>query len=421
MPLRFVHTADLHLDSPFVGIAGSAPAEIAATLRDATFATYDAIVDLCISERVDALLIAGDIYDGADRSLRAQQRFVGGLDRLHRAGIRSFVCHGNHDPLDGWEAGLALPGSCHRFGPDVEAVPFDPADPARGTVYGVSYPRQSVRSNLARTFQRGPHPGPAIAMLHCNAGTDTGHEPYAPCTIEDLAATGMDYWALGHVHTARILRQENPAIVYPGNPQGRHARETGPRGVVLAAIDDYGRVSMETRTLDAIRWETLDVSIVQVADIAGVASAAEAAVAQALEDAGGRPLVYRLTLTGRGPAHAGLRRPGTIEDLREGLNAASGHPFAWCGRVVDQTRPEFERERRLAGGDFLSEVLALVDTARADPAVRELLARDLTTLYTADRARRYLGNSLPEGAEFDALLSEAEDIVVEYLDGEAVP
>lgn len=421
MALRFVHTADLHLDSPFVGIAGTAPAEIAATLRDATFATYDAIVDLCISERVDALLIAGDIYDGADRSLRAQQRFAGGLDRLHRAGIRSFVCHGNHDPLDGWEAGLPLPASCHRFGPDVEAVPFDPADPARGTVYGVSYPKQSVKHNLARTFRRGPQPGPAIAMLHCNVGTDTGHEPYAPCSVDDLAATGMDYWALGHVHTARVLRQNGPAIVYPGNPQGRHARETGPRGVVLATVDDSGRVSMETRTLDAVRWATIDVSIAQLDDIPALTAAAEAAVAQARDDSGGRPLLYRLALSGRGGLHADLQRPNVVDDVREGLNDASGSPFAWCARLDDQTRPPFDRQRSLAAGDFLGEVLALVDSARADPEVRGLLARDLPVLYEADRARRYLGNSLPEGAEFDALLSEAEDIVVEFLAGEPAP
>ena len=117
--LRFVHTADLHLDSPFTGLRAIAPDEVSGVLRSATFDVYDNIVDLCIEERVDALLVAGDVYDGADRSLRAQLKFVDGLRRLDEAGIRSFICHGNHDPLDGWEARLDLPAGCVRFGPEV--------------------------------------------------------------------------------------------------------------------------------------------------------------------------------------------------------------------------------------------------------------------------------------------------------------
>ena len=120
--LRFVHAADLHLDSPFGGLRSLAP-EIAETLYQATFKAYDNIIDLCIQEQVNALLIAGDIFDGADRSLRAQLKFRDGLIRLQEANIRSFICHGNHDPLDGWEAQLTFPEGCHRFGSELEQVP----------------------------------------------------------------------------------------------------------------------------------------------------------------------------------------------------------------------------------------------------------------------------------------------------------
>ena len=117
---RFVHAADLHLDSPFRGIHNEAPAHVAQTLSNATFDAYRNIIDLCLQEEVDALLVAGDIYDGADRSLRAQLRFVDGLKQLDRAGTRSFICHGNHDPLDGWEARLDLPESCVRLDPKLQ-------------------------------------------------------------------------------------------------------------------------------------------------------------------------------------------------------------------------------------------------------------------------------------------------------------
>ena len=120
MPLlRFVHAADLHLDSPFTGLKAAAPDNVANALYAATFTAYENIIDLCIDEGVDALLVAGDVYDGKDRSLRAQLKFVEGLRRLDEAGIRSFVCHGNHDPLDGWEAKLNYPPGCKRFGRDV--------------------------------------------------------------------------------------------------------------------------------------------------------------------------------------------------------------------------------------------------------------------------------------------------------------
>ena len=130
--LKFVHAADLHLDSPFVGMRSEAPDYVADALSRATFDAYANIIDLCIRERVDALLIAGDVYDGGDRSLRAQLKFGDGLQRLDDAGIRSFACHGNHDPLDGWEARLDLPGGCVRFGPEVTGMPIFPAGTGEG-------------------------------------------------------------------------------------------------------------------------------------------------------------------------------------------------------------------------------------------------------------------------------------------------
>jgi DNA repair exonuclease SbcCD nuclease subunit len=419
MSLRFVHAADLHLDSPFLELASSPDAErVARTLRDATFAAYDAIIDLCIRERVDALLVAGDVYDGADSSFRAQLRFVAGLNRLHEAGIRSFVCHGNHDPLDGWEAGLDMPGSCHRFGPEVESVPFDPANPSRGTVYGMSYPRQSVKENVARRFRRDQQGGVAIGLLHCNVGSNTGHAPYAPCTLEDLVDTGMDYWALGHVHTAQVLRAQSPAVVYPGNPQGRHPNETGPRGACLVNIDDAGRVTIESRPMDVVRWSNLSVPIDGLGGLQELLDRIESDVGDALEAAEGRHLLYRLALTGQGELHHDLQRTGLLEEIRSDRNDAIGSPFAWCGRISDITRPAFDRQQALGAGDFLSEVLALVDGARGDPAAQNELAEGLDVFYANDRARKYLKDELPTGGEFERLLTEAETLIAEFLAGD---
>ena len=190
-----------------------------AYLYSATFDSYENIIALCISEGVDALLVAGDIYDGADRSLRAQRAFIDGLRSLDAAGIRSFVCHGNHDPLDGWEARLSYPDSCRRFGPEFAPAPIFPNEPERALVYGISYPTRDVYENLVSRLGPVDKRAFTIGLVHANVGGNTDHALYAPCSLDDLAQSGIDYWALGHVHTRQVLGERTPTVVYPGNPR----------------------------------------------------------------------------------------------------------------------------------------------------------------------------------------------------------
>src|SRR3990170_6276133 len=251
---RFVHTADLHLDSPFVGIQ-EVDDRVASELREATFRTFDRIVELCLERRADFLLVAGDIYDGRDRSLRAQLRLRDGLKPLSEAGIPSFIVHGNHDPLDSWAATLEWPDRVHIFGgKSVTAQAVERNGETISHVYGISYPTQEVRKNLARRYQRTEDGPFAIGLLHCNVGDDTGHEPYAPCSLADLVQPGMDYWALGHVHNHRILSGKEPMIVYPGNPLGRNPRELGARGCYVVEVDETGHPTAEFIAVDTIRW-----------------------------------------------------------------------------------------------------------------------------------------------------------------------
>ena len=419
--LRFVHAADLHLDSPFRGIRSEAPEYVAETLRRATFDAYENIIDLCLREQADALLVAGDIYDGADRSLRAQLKFVDGLNRLDAAGIRSFVCHGNHDPLDGWEARLALPPGCVRFGPEVSGAPVFPDTPERAVVYGISYPRREVRENLSPLF-RGLFESNArvagfnVGLLHANVGGNPDHDSYAPCSVGDLSDTGLDYWALGHVHTRQVLREERPTVVYPGNPQGRHPLETGERGVYLVEVDDYGAVSLDFRPVDVVRWNTLAVGI------AGLESeqelldaieraAASCAAASCAEAAGGRAVVFRLTLTGRGPLHRWLRRADTVEELREHINDQFAHfsPWLWCERIQLDTAYHVDRERVVQREDFTGDLARLSTELRYDSSALAELRELLRGLYVNSNAGTYLRNHLPSDDELRELLAAAED------------
>jgi DNA repair exonuclease SbcCD nuclease subunit len=135
----FIHTADLHLDSPFAGLR-QVDGAVASLIKDATFRAFDNVVDLALAKKVDFLLVAGDVYDAADRSLRAQLKFAEGLKKLTNSGIRCFVCHGNHDPLDGWSASLRWPEGVHIFGPELESIPLALGGEDAVVVHGISYP-----------------------------------------------------------------------------------------------------------------------------------------------------------------------------------------------------------------------------------------------------------------------------------------
>jgi DNA repair protein SbcD/Mre11 len=412
--LRFVHAADLHLDSPFKGLREVGPVHVADRLVNATFSAYEAIIDLCIAERVDALLVAGDIYDGSDRSLRAQLKFVDGLNRLEAAGIRSFICHGNHDPLDGWEARLTLPAGCHRFGKRVEAVALGPG----ATVLGISYPTRDVTDNLALEFGSVPRSGFSIGLLHCNVGSNPEHAAYAPCTLDDLARAGIDYWALGHVHTRQVLSARSPTVVYPGNNQGRHANERGPRGVYLVEVDDSSQVSLDFRETSVLRWEAASVDISALQTEQDLLDAVDRAVAALVDGADGRDVVFRLNISGRGHLHHTVRRPNFIADLQERLAEtwSESSPFAWCERVEVLSSPPFDRVARLEGGDFLGDLLRLIDAAREDPDMLTRLAGEMQPLYGHARAGRVLGNSTPSAEAVRELLDDAEAACLEALE-----
>ena len=410
--LRFVHAADLHLDSPFRGIRNEAPPQVADALAQATFDAYQNIIDLCLLEQVDALLVAGDIYDGADRSLRAQLRFVQGLGRLDAAGIRSFICHGNHDPLDGWEARLALPEGCVRFGPEVEGFPVFPEEPERAVVYGISYPTREVRENLSPLFSGAAMgTGFSIGLLHANVGGNPDHDAYAPCSVADLADAGLDYWALGHVHTRQTLREREPVIVYPGNSQGRHPNEPGERGVYLVEVDDGGTVRLEFRPVDVVRWETLSLDIGALETEQDLIDAATSVAEESLDAAGGRHVVARLTLTGRGSLHRWLRSGDTAAAIREQINDhwADRATWLWCEGVQLDTAAPVDRDLLAQREDFLGDLTRLAGEMReSDEALAEF-RQLLQPLYSRRELREFLRDFVPSDDEMRELLAAAEE------------
>ena len=251
-----------------------------------------------------------------------------------------------------------------------------------------------------------------IGLLHANVGGNTDHALYAPCSLDDLAQSGIDYWALGHVHTRQVLRERAPTVVYPGNPQGRHPNETGARGVYLVEVDDTGNVGLEFHSTDMVRWERVSIDISAMETEQDLLNEIDDAMQGLLDGAEGRSVVVRMTLTGRGELNWFLRQPGATDDVLAGVNDqwAERLPFVWCERIEDETAAAIDRDALRSGEDFLAEVLRTADQIREDP---ETLQDGLAELYQHRRFRQHLAE-LTE-AEITALLDEAEALAVNLL------
>ena len=411
----FIHAADLHIDSPFKGISTQC-AILSEKLQRSTFLAFDELIEACISHKVDFLLVAGDVYDGADRGLRAQLDFHSGLTRLANAGIHSFVVHGNHDPLDGRVSSLEWPEEAHVFGKTAETVTVKVNGDEVATVSGISFPKKDVRSNLSKKLEPGPSDLYRIGLLHCNVGSDTGHEPYAPCELADLKSFGMNYWALGHIHTRQTLSKD-PLVVYPGNIQGRSIREQDDRGCYLVRVDAHGKAELEFLPLDVIRWRQISVSI----DDLDTLDALDLRLSETLEAlpaaAAGRDIVCRVRIEGRGVLYKNLRVEGAGDDLlarvRESL--ASSDPRVWVQHIELDCRPEVDLEQRAQQGDLLAEVLSV---AKEHGASAEGLDRiktgALDNLWQNNRVRKALAELDEE--QIRRILTEAELLCLDLME-----
>ncbi len=225
--ITFIHAADLHLDSPFKGLKDVPPA-ILKEMKEASFVSFQKIVGEAISRQVDFLLLSGDLYDGEDRNLRTQVRFRDEMIRLEQAGIQVFIIHGNHDHLAGKWVTLEMPANVHVFPAETMSEKIAVRN-VTVRIYGCSYPVQHVKQRIVDTYRKMEDGDYHIAMLHGNMEGQSGHGNYAPFSLKDLLDKEMDYWALGHIHKRQELSL-SPPIVYPGNIQGRHRKESGIKG-----------------------------------------------------------------------------------------------------------------------------------------------------------------------------------------------
>lgn len=417
MEFTFVHAADLHLDTPFSGMARLSP-EAAEALREASLEAFDDLVRLTIREGAAFLLLAGDIYDGEERGLRAQLRFLRGVRRLAERGIRVFIVHGNHDPIGGWSAVREWPEGVTVFPPgEVRRSPVDLGGRRLALVHGISFGRRHETENLALGFRRGEGPGLQVGLLHCHLGSDPAHAPYSPCRLEDLLSTDLDYWALGHLHRRQFPAEGGPWVAYPGNLQGRSLSptETGAKGALVVRASEGGVRSVRFEPLDRVRFVDDEVAVDGLEDLASLADALACRGDERRRQHRGRHLVLRVTLSGRGPLHTELRRRGAVEELLADLRQNEEHrsPLLWWEALRDRTRSRRDCRRLERRDDFTGALTRLARRLDGEPRALEAFYEEhaATSIHGLDRLAAH-----PGGRETADLLHRALNRALDLLE-----
>jgi DNA repair exonuclease SbcCD nuclease subunit len=374
---RFIHTADIHLDSPLRGLAGyDGPA--AERIRTATRQAFDNLIGEAIDQKVGFMVIAGDLYDGDWRDYQTGLFFARQTGRLAKANIPAFVLYGNHDAESQITKRLTLPGGVSAFSArKAETFILNELGVA---LHGQSFRQRDVTDNLVPAYPEPVDGAFNIGVLHTGLGGMGGHANYAPCTLDELIAKGYDYWALGHVHQGAVLH-ENPHVVFPGNLQGRHIRETGPKGAYLVSVEDHEIVELIPLHTDVVRWSHLQVTVDGCNRNADALERVRHAIEQAIGGADGRLLACRIELTGCTEIHDHLLI--STEHLLAEARAAAlgfGDDAAWIDRVVVATEPVLDPSVLAAREDAMGELHRMLGGAAADSDLLGQLEADISEL-----------------------------------------
>lgn len=412
--VTFIHTADLHIGAPFRGLRAVSP-KWAKRLREAITESYDRVIDAALESQVDFVIIAGDIFDSARASYADYLRFFNGLKRLNDAGIHAYLCAGNHDPYTSWKQDFfAFPERTKMFSadrPSFEVFERDGAPLAllggRG-YYNQTWPAdKDIAEGITRQAAMngtGCEQAPfAIGVIHTGLNLDPTKAPTDPAA---LLASGMDYWALGHIHIHYVYPGTNPKMAFSGCVQGRDINETGERGAYKVTLTEGAPIKLEFIPTASVVWQKMRIDVSECSSIADISDKIMRELFRENGKSHCEEMGARITLTGKTPLHRVLDAPGVIEDLRKAIN--DGYPFFFCDALLDETAPPLDKDALRKEELFPSVLLRVSSAQRAGEEEmlaylqKEFLARKLT---------------LPKAIEDRAttLSEEAEDLVLDLL------
>lgn len=400
---RFIHSADLHLGSPFQGLAMK-DAAIAEMFIEASRKAFSALVDQALEHKVDFFIVAGDVYDGDWKDNKIGLFFNREVARLDRAGIPVFLLKGNHDAESVITKTITLPKNVSEF-PTNKPGTFRLED-LKVALHGQGFAERSATENLALAYPKLEPGWFNIGVLHTSLTGREPHAPYAPCSIEDLRSRGYDYWALGHVHDFEIVATD-PLVVFPGNLQGRSVREQGAKGAVLVTVED-GRISHERVITDSARFGELALGVAAEDDVPAILRRIETALEVIADDMQDRPLALRIRLTGQCRFRGEIM--ARLGDFRDEVQAAChrSHADIWLEKLEMRLEPE------TAGTAASADALGLEGLVPSGAFPSELLSdAEARIAEIASRLPGGIGaGDLPLGDDAATLLAEARDLLV---------
>jgi DNA repair exonuclease SbcCD nuclease subunit len=400
--ISFIHAADLHLDSPMVGLK-SLPGHIFNRVRESTFLALKKLTETAIKRQVDFVVIAGDLFDGEDRSLRAQSRFRTEMLKLAEKEIPVYVVHGNHDHLSGSWTQLDMPANVHIFGREVETKVVQTKRGEIIHLYGFSYPQRHIFERKIDEYQKVNGADFHIGILHGNEGGAHEHDNYAPFSFKDLQDKDFDYWALGHIHKRMILA-ETPPIIYPGNIQGRNKKETGPKGFYHVTLTDIDN-KLEFIEASDIVWEEAMIDASSARSFDEVFRLCQSAINHFRKEKMGTFITLELQNVQIDDYQEKRNIGDELTDLLQ-EDESDEEAFVWLVDLNIFENLNIDREKLATEANFFAEFFKTVDDY-------DHLDTALAPLYQHHIGRKYLSNI--STSEQQELINNAEQLLLKLL------
>jgi len=415
--IRFIHTSDLHLGSPFSGLSQNNN-NIAEYLSKATHLAFETIVEKCIEENIDFLLISGDVFDSEEKNLRAVLQFMEAIKKLSQNGIPTYIAPGNHDPYPSWEYILKVTDNerITVFPPEiVDGIYIKKNEDRIALLYGIGFSKVTITENLSKKFpKRDDFSVPVIGTLHCNVGSISDQENYAPCTVNDLVSLGYDYWALGHIHAKREVRKENPAILYSGNPQGKSSKENGSKSCTLVTIETNGDISWKYIDTDVIRWEKLFIDISNVENEIELASIIDDKLTLLSQTEPDKSKIISIILTGSSSLHYTINGPSVLDDILESFQTNTYiTPFCYPGKIINKTTIPINREEFRDSKGIIGEIISVIDLLISEHE-QNSIQDSLSPLFDHKIMKNANLDSLSEEEKM-SLIYRAESLLLEKM------
>lgn len=415
--LRFVHTADLHLDSPLRSLAMQNPA-LAELVENATHTALVRTVDLCLSQSVHALLIAGDLYDGDQKSMHTAALLSAQMRRLDAAGIPVFIIRGNHDSLSTITKRLALPTNVHVF--DARGGHVDLLDNLGNnlaTIHGVSYAKPHAPESLLPKFSSPIKDNINIGMLHTSLAGSAGHDVYAPCAVSELDVFGYDYWALGHIHK-RSVQGKKSTIVMPGIPQGRDVGETGPGTVSLVSINNDRNVTVQEHIVSPVQFEIINLDVSICRDWHHLMDKLTSSIKKIRQATKSDHVIARVVISGKTHLHFNLVRDkdlllATLQTECESIGNV------WIEKLRIKSSNDNNQNGETSTNEALPDLAAIINESVLSSEQVKSDANEELRVFTSKlpiEVRNLFGETEQERADMlDKLLSEGSAELLEQL------